>query len=379
MAVVVPCRNKQDTIYEVLESVINQSYRPLKIVVTDDYSTDRSLDEIIRFAKDYFGGVTCVKVSENEEICRGNVKYHDTEFILVKHLKENLGKSKSLNAMISMIDEEYELVATIDADTKLDREWIWNSLKYHKDLDVAATFGWVRLWDDKSCGLLKSVRRFEYNFLLPIYREVMNPRSHWTMSGSNILYKTSIVKKFPIPEHLKENAGEDLLHTVILQSMGYKVIFVSEALAYSKEELDFGSFVKQSRRWFKGTWYVLFNTVFNDKNLEGNLTFLHRLQIGSVFIMPYYYFILDFASMYELITLNISILIWPFIDFLIYFVLSLVGYYKNRKYLEKTNLVELIKLYPQYYFLRQMLLIPYFISLKDYINIKKSNNLITYT
>lgn len=118
-----------------------------------------------------------------------------------------------------MIDEnEYELTATIDADTKLNKDWIKNSLKYHRNPNVAATYGWTRLWEEKSYGSFVNMRRFEYNFLLPIYRKVMNPRSHWTMAGSNILYKTKILKQYPIPEHMKENAGEDMLHTVISQS-----------------------------------------------------------------------------------------------------------------------------------------------------------------
>ena len=64
VAVVIPCRNKEDTIYEVLESIINQSYSPSKVIVTDDYSTDGSLGEIMRFANYYFNGVSCERVSD---------------------------------------------------------------------------------------------------------------------------------------------------------------------------------------------------------------------------------------------------------------------------------------------------------------------------
>ena len=52
---------------------------------------------------------------------------------------------------------------------------------------------------------------------------------------------------------MKENVSEDPIHTIILQGLGYKVIFVLNAMAYSKEELDFKGFIKQSTRWFKGT------------------------------------------------------------------------------------------------------------------------------
>ncbi|BCU69984.1 glycosyltransferase [Stygiolobus caldivivus] len=380
VAVVIPCRNKRDTVYEVLESVLNQSYKPSKIIVTDDYSTDGSLDEILRFAKDYFGGVTCEKVSENKEICTANNKKDgDPDFILIKHTEENLGKQRSLNQMVSMVDEgEYELTATIDADTKLDKDWIKNSLKYHRNPNVVATYGWVQIWEEKSYGSFVDIRRFEYNFLLPIYRNVMNPRSHWTMSGSNILYKTSVLKKYPVPEDMKENAAEDMLHTVILQSKGYKIIFVPEAMAYSQEEVDFKGFLKQSGRWFKGAWYVLLDYALKDKNIEKNMTTLHKLQIGAYFTLPYYEAVLNYALAEGIITKQMSYLMWPILDFSAYLILTSIGYRNYKKYFNNKRLY-FIKNFPRYYIERHLSLIPYFVGLREYFKLRsKAGKVVKY-
>jgi len=46
--------------------------------------------------------------------------------------------------------------------------------------------------------------------------EFFNSDSHWTVAGGNVLYETEILKRYPVPEHMKENAGEDLLHTILL-------------------------------------------------------------------------------------------------------------------------------------------------------------------
>ncbi|BCU69989.1 glycosyltransferase [Stygiolobus caldivivus] len=368
VAVVIPCRNKRDTVYEVLESVLNQSYKPSKIIVTDDYSTDGSLDEILRFAKDYFGGVTCEKVSENKEICTANNKKDgDPDFILIKHTKENLGKQRSLNQMISMVDEgEYELTATIDADTKLDKDWIRNSLKYHRNPNVVATYGWTQLWEEKSYGNFINIRRFDYNFFLPVYRSLSNPRSNWTICGSNVLYKTSILKKYPIPEHMKENAAEDMLHAVILLSKGYKIIFVPESIAFPKEEVDFKGFLKQSVRWFKGTWYVIFDVIFKNKEINNNLTRLYKLQIGSLFTLPYYITLVDASLIFGLLTHDIYSLIWPVIDYTVYFFITLISYYKRRGYFKNFNIPSLVKNYTVFYLQRNLMLIPYFLGLKEY-------------
>jgi len=373
VAFVIPCRNKEDTIYEVLGSIIGQSYRPkkMKIMVTDDYSTDRSLGEILRFVEDRLGReLTCERVSDNEELCRTNrgkgVNGTEIDFVLIKHLRYNLGKQRSLNKMISLIDErEYELTATIDADTKLHPDWLKNAVKPHVDPNVVATFGWVHLWSEKSYGILKRAREFEYKYLNHM-RRFFNPDSHWTMSGSNILYKTEILKRYPIPEHMKENAAEDLLHTIELQSRGYKIVFVPEAIAYSKEELDWEGFVKQTTRWMKGGWYTLLEYVLPNDEIWKGLKRLHKLQIAAFLTLPYYLALINGSLIAGLITQDFKLLIWPTIDYLVFLGIAGYGYVKYRKYMERPSIREVIGNYTVYYFLRNLTLIPYIKGFVEY-------------
>ncbi len=335
-------------------------------MVTDDYSTDNSLDEILMFAKGYFSHLKCKAVSDYEEVC--TARRNGIDFVLVRHTKTNLGKSRSINKMVSMLDEKsFDLVAIIDADTKLHRDWIKNSIRYHSDPNVAATYGWVQLWGDKTYGYLKRVRDFEYKYLPPLLRKFMNPRSHWTMAGSNILYKLSILKKYPVPEHMNENASEDLIHTIMLQSLGYKVIFVPEAIAYSKEELDFTGIIKQSTRWFKGTWYALLEVLLPNKELMKRLTNLHKLQVGAFFIMPYYLLLINLSIIATAITQNPLCLVWPAIDYSIFLCLALITYKYYKRYMSRASIKDLLGSYPYFYFMRNYMLIPYFAGLREYL------------
>jgi len=377
VAFVIPTKDKGDTIYGVLDSIINQSYRPekMKIIVTDDHSTDNSLDEILRFYNNYFGeGLNCNRISDNEEICFSKNKEFggsQIDFTLIKHLNYNEGKQRSINKMISLIDEkEYELTATIDADTKLHQDWLKNSIEYHRDPRVAATFGWVHLWNEKSHGILKKVREFEYNFLL-YTRKFFNPDSHWTISGSNVLYKTDILKKYPIPEHMKENAAEDLLHTIELQSKGYRIIFVPDAIAYSKEDLDWKSFVKQSTRWTKGSWYVLLEYALPNEEVWNNLSRRNKLLIGSFFALPFYHISIAYALITGTLTHNPYALFWVTLDYSSFLGMALYGYKEYKNYIGETKIRNIIRDYTAYYFGRNLLLIPYFKGFIEYLKTKR--------
>jgi len=373
---VVPVRNKEDTVYEVLESLYNQSYKPSRIIVIDDHSTDGSLHEVLRFAERYFGDLVCNKVSDNEERCYASKD--GVDFILIKHLKMNLGKQESVNKAVSVVSSSLNsderrryLIGLVDADTKLHRDWLKNSLKYHADPEVAATYGWVLLWDEKTRGKLKLVRDVEYKYLLPLLRTFTNPRSHWTMSGSNILYKLEILVNHPIPDGMKENAAEDLIHTIILQSRGFKIIFVPEAVVYSKEELDAEGLIKQTTRWMKGTWYTIFRILLPNSDLLSRLTRLHKLQMGAFLILPYYLLQVNSALLAGIITLNMNYLVWPAIDFAVFFLIAVLTYVKYKDFAAGFSLVEIVARYPLYYLSRNIILIPYFRGLKEYLEMKR--------
>lgn len=60
VSVVIPCYNSEEYISESIESALSQEYEPKEIIVVDDGSTDRSLEEIRRYSED-------VQIIRNEE------------------------------------------------------------------------------------------------------------------------------------------------------------------------------------------------------------------------------------------------------------------------------------------------------------------------
>ena len=88
VSVIMSVYNNEDTVKSAIESILNQSYKNIELIITDDSSTDTSLSII------------------NNYLDKKNVK-------LIEN-RENIGLTKSLNAMIKVSAGKF--IARQDAD-----------------------------------------------------------------------------------------------------------------------------------------------------------------------------------------------------------------------------------------------------------------------
>ena len=51
ISVIMPCYNSEDYIEEAIESILNQTYNNIEVIIADDCSTDKSFDLIKRYTK----------------------------------------------------------------------------------------------------------------------------------------------------------------------------------------------------------------------------------------------------------------------------------------------------------------------------------------
>lgn len=102
LTVIIPNHNKEKYIVKCIESVLQQTILPKKIIIIDDCSTDRSIDKIFQ-------------IEDNENIIR------------VIPLKENVGVSKTRN--IGILEAQTQYITCLDSDDfyanrgKLENEW----------------------------------------------------------------------------------------------------------------------------------------------------------------------------------------------------------------------------------------------------------------
>ncbi|SNY15304.1 Glycosyltransferase involved in cell wall bisynthesis [Orenia metallireducens] len=132
ISVIMSVYNNQDYLRESIESIINQTYKDFEFIITDDCSTDNSVNIIREYTN------------------------KDKRIIFVQN-KENIGLTKSLNKMIEIASGEY--IARMDGDdiAKLNRfEEQIKVFKENRDVDMV--FSNVLLIDEKSNYICPSFR-----------------------------------------------------------------------------------------------------------------------------------------------------------------------------------------------------------------------------
>ena len=101
ISVIIPTLNEEKSITFLLECLLNQSYLPNEILISDGGSKDNTIDIVNNFSKIN----PCIKIIKRSGSCRGNGR----------------------NEGIENANNEY--IALIDAGTYPDKNWLENLIK----------------------------------------------------------------------------------------------------------------------------------------------------------------------------------------------------------------------------------------------------------
>lgn len=141
VSVIVPMFNAEKSIHKTLDSILNQTYANLEVIIVDDMSTDRSL-EIVK-------------------------KYREKDSrVLLYRLQEKGGASIARNLAIKNSKGKY--IAFLDADDT----WEPNKLEVQIEImvknDYSFTYTNYNVYDDKNnfIKIVKSPERINYKKLL---------------------------------------------------------------------------------------------------------------------------------------------------------------------------------------------------------------------
>jgi len=199
VTVVIPSYNHQNYIKEAIESIINQSYKNIELIVIDDGSIDSSPKILDSLSKKY------------------GFKYIH---------RENRGLSKTLNEALELAKGEYFSICASDDRFILDK--VYKQVKFlENNLDYAVCYGNVIAFNNS--GIEKRVN-------------VKNGKSRW-------IFKELITADINIP------APSSMMRTHILREVGgysediliedwdmwlrvaniYKIGYLNEYLAYYRD------------------------------------------------------------------------------------------------------------------------------------------------
>lgn len=274
VSVLVPSYNEELTIIDNIRSLMALEFPVYEVIVINDGSTDNTLQVLV----DEFGLVPGRRTADRRLLKSNPVKevYYNPQYPkLVVIDKDNGGKADALNAGINV--SQYPLVATIDADSMLEKDALIRMVQVYMENPEQhiAIGGNVRVANGSKIrdGRVTSVRLS--NRLLPAMQHVeymrafLGGRIGWSamnglliVSGAFGLFRKDYL--IEVGGYEEECPGEDMnivmkLHRYMLQrDLPYRILFCPDAVCWTQAPDTLRVLGAQRRRWIKGNlWNVI--------------------------------------------------------------------------------------------------------------------------
>lgn len=240
VSIIIPIYNTEKYIYECLNSLINQSYSHIEIIVVDDGSTDNSL---------------CLLKELSDKDNRLKV-----------FSQPNQGVSAARNLALSKATGTY--VMFVDADDWIDPHTIEKCLQAIGDADVCF-FAYVREFSNRSLPKLlfpqtrhftkEACKQLQRRMIGPIGQELANPGmldSLGTIWGK--LYRRDILDGTSFIDLKIIGTAEDSLYNCNAFRKVQKAVYINKAF-YHYRKCNSGAETKKYKPQLSQQWNRLFN------------------------------------------------------------------------------------------------------------------------
>lgn len=306
VTIIVPVRNEEEHIENLLKDIRCQSYPPeyIQVFIIDDDSTDQTV-HIINQLNDQNVRIIPLKIEE--------------EIYAYKKRAITLGIEKASS----------ELIITTDGDCRMGEDWVASIVDYYLNNDVKLILAPVTYYQEKQW--FEKTQTVEFQFLIGVSAACLKNGMPNTCNGANMAYTRELFYDIGGYDGIDSIAGGDdemLLHK-IFRKYPQQVGFLRNRLAcvrtYAKS--NFSDFLQQRRRWASNS-SVLFNYQTSFMLI---VIFLFNLSI--VLSLPLAVFFTMFKS-YLLMAISLKV----FFDG-IFFIQTLI-FFKRIKLLPYVFLVE---------------------------------------
>jgi GT2 family glycosyltransferase len=210
----VPSFNNASTVRMAVESLLNQSYRPLEVLVVDDGSTDGT----------------------HEAVSHLPVR-------LVRH-ETNLGRGAA--RATAMKHASCDLVVCCDATSSLGCDFVEKSLMYFNQDRVAAVFGQICQTESNTVTLRWRARHL-YHLNTNRTRVHRAPLA----SGGAMVSKKLVAQVGGFNAALRHNEDSDLGERLL--RAGYDVVFDPALVVLSRVDNTIGELLERYWRWNAGS------------------------------------------------------------------------------------------------------------------------------
>tara|TARA_B110000008_G_scaffold261537_1_gene283010 strand:+ start:69 stop:758 length:690 start_codon:yes stop_codon:yes gene_type:complete len=212
VSVLMSAYNSQDTIGEALDSLVNQTYKNIEILVIDDGSKDKTFKICLDYAKNF-------------------------KNIVVQRGKKNIGLTKSLNLLINMSNGN--LIARQDADDISDKRRIEKQVNFLNKYNLDAVTSRAKVINQD-----RTIPRFSYYLPKKIVIKYKNPFIH-----GSLLIKKTLIQKLGGYDEMFYYAQDYKLMSDLISAEG-KIRIMKEPLYLLNMENNISSNMKQKQQYF---------------------------------------------------------------------------------------------------------------------------------
>jgi len=272
VTLIVPAFNEERVIVQSVHSLLAMRYSRIEVVVVNDGSVDRTLDELIRSFS-----LRKAEVRPSGDLPTRRVRdfYVSTvEPRLVVVDKENGGKADALNAGINFSQNPYFLA--MDADSLLEPEALANALRtIFEDPDRVVAVGGIVRGVNGSVVDVGRVRRprLLLNFwvvlqMIEYLRSFLAGRAGWSQINGllvvpgafGLFQKAACVK---VGGYSTRTVTEDLELVVRLHRytrehrLDWRILFAPDAVCWTEMPSTARMLSRQRKRWHEGLWQTI--------------------------------------------------------------------------------------------------------------------------
>jgi cellulose synthase/poly-beta-1,6-N-acetylglucosamine synthase-like glycosyltransferase len=308
ITILAPAHNEEKSIRTSVQSMLELDYPELEVIVINDGSSDRTLEEMTdAFALREINALYVPQVSSAR--VRGLYKSARDPRLLVIDKEPAGSKADAVNAGLNAATSPY--VCVVDSDSMLESDALLRIMTpvLYGPKNVVGAGGIVRVLNGSKVenGRMKQVRLprkpIEAIQVIEYLRAFLIGREAWAtlnmlmiISGAFGIFRTDLIRA--IGGYRASSIGEDFdlvarMHRYLLdRKESYRILFVPDPVCWTEVPFDWRSLSRQRTRWQKGLLDVLWP----------NRDMLFRPRYGRIgmFAMPYLWVFELFAPVIEI-------------------------------------------------------------------------------
>jgi poly-beta-1,6-N-acetyl-D-glucosamine synthase len=236
VSVIIPAWNEEVGLLGTVKTLLENTYRPLEIVVVNDGSTDGS-DAMMRAFVDKYNQQAAGATNMPS---------------LVYHYQPNGGKGRALNTGIGL--SHGQIILSIDADCMVHRDAIANFVSCFRDPEVMAAVGNVKIGNTKNVVGVVQHLEYLFSFYFKKADSVMN--TIYIIGGAAGAFRREVFQQ--LGGYSIHNITEDIELSVRIQKAGWKIVYAPDAVIYTEGASTIKGLMKQRLRWKRGRFEAFF-------------------------------------------------------------------------------------------------------------------------